>query len=319
MAPADLDINKIANTWSALLQGNVFYLPILGPVYAGNHSVRKVLYDVLKNSQTDKFLRYDKNARWFTDKRERIILSAIHFKKHCLIIPVEDHLNNQWKIFCYSQSVPRRVLEQWIERLAQIDIRLANQNKISLYFFDSLKKRAERDQHSIYLKIIGATDELNTNPSAITTLDKLPSRLKSTLGLLGQEPELAGFSFLAQKIRRDKQDPASVICAVAENQIVGAIGPIDVAYDAWGDKWLLPPYFGVRKKFRSLGYGEKLWKTAMNAARREGALYTLVQNQPGSPAAQFYEKNGLVQAMTYSMTTISFHSGRNKGVTMRFH
>ncbi len=306
MPPANLDVNKIADIWSALLRGNVFYLPILGPVYAGNHPIKKVLRDILENSKTDEFLPYDKNRRWFADTQERIILPAIHLENNCLMIPVKDKLNNKLKIFCYGNIASLQMLKQWIGRLIQTDATFAMLSKISLYFFGAFGNKAGRDQNIVYLKIMSAADELNHSLSAITALDKLSPRVRSTLGLLGKEPELEGFSFLAKNIDEGTEHPSSVICAVTEDKIIGAIGPVDVAYDGWGDKWLLPSYFGVSKKFRSLGYGEKLWETAMDIARRKGALYTLVQNKFGSPAAKFYEKTGLIKAMTYSIVSDAF-------------
>ena len=60
--------------------------------------------------------------------------------------------------------------------------------------------------------------------------------------------------------------------------------------------FLFPPYFGVTEKMRKTGLGKKLWKTAMSFAYQNDAYYTLVQNIPNSPAARFYEKQGLSKA-----------------------
>ena len=81
-----------------------------------------------------------------------------------------------------------------------------------------------------------------------------------------------------------------------KNKITGAIGPLDISKDTWNTPFLFPPYFGVAEKMRKTGIGKQLWRASMNFAYQNGAQYTLVQNMPNSPAAQFYEKQGLSKA-----------------------
>ena len=84
-----------------------------------------------------------------------------------------------------------------------------------------------------------------------------------------------------------------ILCYLEQKKNIGAIGPLDFAIDAYGVKFLQPPYFGVLAKHRGKGIGKSLWQAAMDYARQYQAKYTLVQNTPGSPAANFYEKQGL--------------------------
>jgi len=48
-------IDEITELWAGFLKGQVFYIPTLGSVYACGNSIRKVLRDVLSNSQETEF------------------------------------------------------------------------------------------------------------------------------------------------------------------------------------------------------------------------------------------------------------------------
>ena len=107
---------------------------------------------------------------------------------------------------------------------------------------------------------------------------------------------MKNFGFLWENFIAKNKNLNPIICAVLKNKIVGAIGPLDLSEDVWSTPFLFPPHFGVAEKMRKTGLGEKLWKAAMSFAYQKGAQYTLVQNTPSSPAARFYEKQGLSKA-----------------------
>lgn len=297
-------INKIVNIWYKLLKDDIFYLPVLGPVFVFGKPVRKILYDILENSKTDKFLSYDKNKRWFKKKKERIILSEILIERNQLLIPVESFSKNKTlKIFYYSsKKINNRIIKK-IKNFIIVPPKFKNINNYFLYSFLKPKIFKKLICHNIYLKMIKKKDKLEKNFENICYFNDLSPKTKQTLSLFKKEPELQGFAFLWRRFANKKRILSPIICAVEKDKIIGAIGPLEILNDAWNNKWLAPPYFGVKKDFRSKGYGKKLWKTAMSFAHQKGAKYTLVQNEPDSPAAKFYEKQGLKKAAkVYSLS-----------------
>jgi len=96
-------IDEIVNIWATLLKGQVFYIPTLGPVFTSGGSIKELLRDILNNSQTDGFLPYDKNKRWYKNKKEKILLSSIVIDDNGLCIPVESSFKDRiLKIFYYT-------------------------------------------------------------------------------------------------------------------------------------------------------------------------------------------------------------------------
>lgn len=84
-----------------------------------------------------------------------------------------------------------------------------------------------------------------------------------------------------------------VWCAVEDNQIVGAIGPLTKGLDPWQNAIWWPPYWGVHYQARQKGWGKKLWNIARQRMFEAGAKYILVRNAKNSPAAAFYQAAGL--------------------------
>ncbi len=290
------NIEKIIGAWSNFLNEKTFYVPVLGPVYVSGNPIKKLLRDVLKNSQANEFLPYDKNKRWFQRKMEKIALSAVIMNDKEIYIPVKDGFKNILKIFYYSNNFPD---DKTMIKAKKIYAKLKTGDGIDgLYFYCFKKPKTETKFvcRNIYLKNITSKDNLAEFPIGINFYDKLPVEIQSTFGSLGKESELENFSFLWKEfmVKNKKLNP--IICATIKNKIIGAIGPLDVAADAWNTRFLLPPHFGVAKKMRKAGIGEKLWKSAMSFACQKGTKYTLVQNALNSPASRFYEKQKLSNA-----------------------
>ena len=84
-----------------------------------------------------------------------------------------------------------------------------------------------------------------------------------------------------------------IFCAIKNNKIIGAIGPLNIFKDKYGINFFSISYFGVKKEFRKHGIGNKLWKRAMDYFYLNNFKYILVQNTPESPAIKFYKKQGL--------------------------
>jgi len=291
-------IDRIIDIWTNFLKGQVLYIPTLGPIYTSGNSVKTLLRDVLNNSQTDDFLPYDKDRRWYKHKKEKILLSKILIDDYGLFIPVKNNFkNNVLKIFYYT-TLKNTIDNSIIKKTKKIAVELKNDEKIDkcfLYCFEKPKSQKKFLCHNIYLKRITKKEYLTKPPKSIDYYDNLPQEVKQTFNYLEQESKMEGFGFLWKEFIMKDKLLSPVICAVKEGRIIGAIGPLDILKDAWNILWLLPPYFGIKEELRRKGYGEKLWKSAMSLAYQKDAKYTLVQSLSSSPADYFYKKQRLIK------------------------
>ncbi len=289
-------IGKIIKAWSRFLRKNVLYIPILGAVYISNNRIEKLLFDVLENSKTDKFLPYDKNRRWFNKKMERILLSEIVASDEEIFIPTKDSFRNAIKVYYYSNKFPNDIV---IERTRELYMKtklLHKADNLHFYSFENPKTETKFICNNIYLKKIAQKDNLSELPEGINFFDKLPVKIQQTFKNLGKEPELGGLDFLWKEFISKSKKLNPIICATVKNKIIGSTGYLDIAIDVWGIPFLFPPNLGVIEKMRGIGIGEKLWLSAMSFACQNGAKYTLVQNNSDSPASKFYEKQKLHNA-----------------------
>jgi hypothetical protein len=289
-----INIREFAKIWSKFLfDSSVFYVPVLGPVYAINN-IEKILFEVLKNSKSHKFLSYDKNKRWFSEKTENIVLSKIYFNNEEVIVPVIDSFNKACKFFYYSNNPLNKTSLILAKKIFK---EISAENKIQKLFFYCYQKPKFNKKfitHNIYLKKINQKDKLSISNEKIFYFHNLPNNIKKTFKQLGRDRELNNFNFLWKEFILKNKKLSTMLCAITNKRIIGAIGPLDIKKDVYGIPFLLPPNFGVLENERGRGIGENLWKEAMNYAFRKKAKYTLVQNVPDSPAAKFYESQGLL-------------------------
>lgn len=291
-----INIKSIASVWETLLNQDVIYLPVLGPVYISKKPTKTLLSDLLSNSMTDEFLMYDKNKRWFNKKMDKILISDILCRNTDIFIPLVDKLRNVLKIFYYSNKTANQTN---IDDAKTIFTKIMIRNELKGLFFYCFNEPDAKNKficNNIYLKKINANDNLIAIPKNIYYYDQLSPEIQSTLGELGKEKDLINFSFLMKNIINDNINPDSIVCAVDNNKIIGAIGPLNIEKDAFGTCQLFPPNFGITKKMRRLGTGEALWKSAMSYAFKKGVEYSLVQNASGSSASRFYKKQGLINS-----------------------
>ncbi|MEA1937469.1 MAG: GNAT family N-acetyltransferase [Patescibacteria group bacterium] len=288
--------DKIIFIWSNFLNKKVLYLPVLGPVYTSSNPVQKLLSAVLNNSQTDSFLPYDKNKRWHKSKTERILLKEIICDDKELYIPVEDIFKNALKVFYYSNTSPNNITITKARKFYAKTKNIYGLSNLSFYCFKKPKIETKFICQNIYLKSITSKDSYFKFSEEIDYYNNLHSETQLTFNNLKKEPKLENFGFLWENFIAKNKNLNPIICAVLKNKIVGAIGPLDLSKDIWNVPFLFPPHFGVAERMRKTGIGKKLWQAAMSFAYQKGAKYTLVQNTPNSPAARFYEKQGLSKA-----------------------
>ena len=290
------DFQQIVSLWVGLISGKACYLPGLGPVYSSGEPLDKVLIDILDNAEVENFLDYDKNKRWYKKKQERIVISQITYGDDWLCVPTFNAQGGQLKIHFYSDKALDATKLDMLSGNCEKHKQEGETRSCSILSFIRPSADAIIKQYNIYLKTISETDQLPVRLKEIFYYNELNDKIKATFALLGEEPEMDGFSFLNEQLVRNADFQSSIACLIRDDAVIGAIGPLDVFEDGFGMRWLLPPYFGVKEQFRGKDCGERLWKEAVSHAFIQGARYTLVQNAPNSLAAQFYEKQGLEKA-----------------------
>ena len=286
------NFTKIIKTWSDYISENTFYLPVLGPVHCLSEKKDNLLFDILKNSSTNSFLDYDKNKRWFKEKPERIIISSINIIDKGLFLVSQNSFSKTINIYYYSNIShnEKTLANAW--KLAEPNKKTSN-NEIKFYCFIKPKFKLPFNTQNVYLKKITKGDQSSDEHSKIIFYENLSTEQKNTFSFLGNKEEHDGFNFLWQEYLKQKKLLNPIICVLKKSKIIGAIGPLDISVDAWGNLFLQPPFFGVLNNYKRIGAGKDLWSAAMRYASFKKAQYTLVQNTPNSPAAHFYKKQGL--------------------------
>lgn len=108
-----------------------------------------------------------------------------------------------------------------------------------------------------------------------------PTAVQETFAPFAGTMAADGLAFLHAQMQAGRCGP--VLAAVAENRIVGAIGPIEVHPDAIGSPQLLPQYFAVLPEARGKGLGRVLWRAAMHWGQSHSAAYQLLQTEVDGP------------------------------------
>jgi GNAT superfamily N-acetyltransferase len=287
------DFYHIAQIWSKYIKNNTFYAPILGPVYVSGKNKEKLLFDILRNSGSGEFLDYDKNKRWFKDKPEKILISLVANIDNGIFLTTRDDFLKVIKIYFYSDCQPNENHLKEVKQIAQKANKETGYFKLKLFYFQKQGFTYPFDIHNIYLKQITSKDRDTTKYEDLGFYENLTQQQKKSFSDLGKEAEQDGFGFLWQEYLRKNIKLNPIICAVRDDQVIGAIGPLDMSVDIYGITFLHPPYFGVLKQSQRSGIGTKLWRSAIDYAFWKGARYTIVQNTPDSPAAKFYDNTGL--------------------------
>lgn len=284
---------ELLNAWSRQITKPVFLAPILGPVYIKNKSPKKLLLSILKNANSKSFLSFDKNKRWFKKKSEFIILSETVLKKHGIYLVSRDNFFKSIKVYYYSKNSPNQDNYDEAIRIAKSTNEKIKCNQIVLYFFKKPKFKKNFTTHNIYLKNITKNDQIVFKDNCIYLYSDLNKTEQKSFSIFKNYAEHDGLNFIWQNYldRNIKLNP--IICCLRNKKIIGAIGPLDTAIDAYGQTFLQAPFFGVLGNHKRLGNGKNLWLSAMDFAQKIGAKYTLVQNTPESSAGNFYKKQGL--------------------------
>jgi len=262
------EINKIVDVWLRNLdKKDTVFLPFLGPFYLGKNNPRKILVDILKYATRKDFLSYDKNRRWYKIKKEKIPISYTIIEKRSIFLPViDDYFKRKLKIFYYSS---KPVAKSDFVKAKQIARRFSP-NSFVFYCFKKPQNAVNFYCHNIYLKKFTTKDLLGDQQAVIKRriflYEQFDPVVKKTLSSLGTEDDLGGFAFLWSNFLSRQNRHYPIFCAIENQKIIGAIGPLEIMKDPWDNSFLAPPYFGVKSGFRGENYGTFLWKAAIDWA-----------------------------------------------------
>ncbi len=259
------------------------YAPTLGVVAPEVLSAE--LFDaVTEAANSDRFLPYDKDRRWFATKDERVLSAGIIHRPDLTVIPTLTACGGGVvKLHHYSADVP-----DLTERKSQA-ARLAACHRVTghrvLWFTGS---EADGARTRLMLETFERTDHIGHE--TIVELDD--SRFADTFPAFAREIGPGGFSFLYKRMLTGHDD-GPILVSINNRRIVGAIGPLSNLTDAAGVCFQTTPYFAVHPEHRGQGHGRALWRAAAAWAHRNGAVYRVLQAASGSPAEQLYLSEGL--------------------------
>jgi GNAT superfamily N-acetyltransferase len=254
------------------------YVPAVGPIHPD--AVTPGLFaDVIEIAGTGRFLPYDKDRRWAGCKDEHILTAAVTQEPGLVLIPtLSTRRASCVKVHIYSRD-PRGALS----RAAELGRRLCEQHdagKGRLVWF--LPPGRDPDPVAactrIQMRTFGPGDHLPGPAPGVVPLDEVTESVRATFGVFAEKLAAEGFAFLDARIR-EHGGTGPVLTCQRDDQIAGAIGPLEIMQDNRGAARLLPQYFGVLPGYRGLGLGRRLWHAAMHWGQQHQAIYQLLQTE----------------------------------------
>ncbi|CND73145.1 Predicted acetyltransferase [Mycobacterium tuberculosis] len=259
------------------------YVPTLGPMPPG--TVGADLFDaVLDVAHTGRFLPFDKDRRWTPTKDERVLVGDIvHTPAETIVPALSTRGGGMAKVYYYSAPEPDLpALVRLGERLATAHGAGAGSRVI--WFYD----RPDGARGRVMVKRLSAADERPAR--SVQPLTECPAA--DTFGAFADEIGPEGFQFLHQRMKAGHQDGPTLV-TVADNRIVGAVGPLTTIAGPDGRVIQQPAYFAVHPAYRGRGHGRSLWRASMAWGRAHGAEVKVLQASRGSAAEGLYVSEGL--------------------------
>ncbi len=267
------------------------YVPTLGPVHPD--ALSQDLFDaVIDVSGTGRFLPYDKDRRWSHYKDERVLVGEIIHEPHRTVIPtLSSRGRGVVKVHHYSATPPRRdAAAEWAQKWCAT-YGAASARVIWFQASAPRQPAAAASCTRLLLKTFGE-DQQQPAQGLVRDLRSCPEQVRATFPAFAQRLAGDGFAFLCERFQAgDVGGP--ILAAVADQRVVGAIGPMEIMPDSTGVARLLPQYFGVLPEYRGRGYGRALWRAAMHWGQHNGAAYQLLQTEVGGASEQLYLSEGL--------------------------
>lgn len=274
---------------------HVPYVPTLGPVHPDALDP-DVFDEVIAATAAGVMLPFDKDRRWSTAKSETVLVDEIIHRPDLTIIPTVSHRGRGTiKTHVYSPTKPdtaalRASTRNWCATYG------AHFGRVVWFHPDT-----PPDEHvgqaattRVLLKVFGktpATAQSATDASVIELNTATPPVRNTFTGFAEQLAE-AGFGFLNRRWQKGGVD-GPILAAVANERVVGAIGPLATMTDRQGAAVMLPQYFGVLPAHRGRGHGRALWRHAAAWGERHQAAYQLLQTTAGGPSDRLFCSEGL--------------------------
>lgn len=241
---------------------------------------------VVDVANTGRFLPCDKDQRWFAKKDERVLSGEILHSSDRTVIPsVSLRGQGLVRIYHYGAVPDRREASEWGQKLA---VTHGARGGAKLIWCDQNPQDAKGRLMAKALsyadsKEISGVIELHNCQVADTFKDFAEDSHRAGEG---------GFLFLHQRMLTGQND-GTVLVAVENSRIVGAVGPLSTMTDAVGICFQPPQYFTVLPRFRGRGHGRRLWQASMAWGKAHGATYKVLQAACGSAAETLYLSEGM--------------------------
>lgn len=269
---------------------SVPYVPTLGPVHP--EALAPDLFDdVIAASQTGQMLPFDKDRRWSHRKDHSVLVGEIIHQQEQTIIPVLSRRSGGTvKTYYYGTTAPDRdALLMATRRWCAIYGASAGR----VIWFDRTSPAAEATSCTrVLLKVFGGHPQSPRPASGpVADLDSCPTAIRATFMSFAQQLHSTGFGFLHRRWQAGQID-GPILVALADQHIVGAIGPLRTMPDPRGHPVLLPQYFGVLPGHRGRGYGRALWHAATAWAEHHRAAYQLLQTETGQVSDRLFLSEG---------------------------
>jgi GNAT superfamily N-acetyltransferase len=202
-------------------------------------------------------------------------------QKKCFAIP---RGGGSVKLYYYAAHEPDLIaLQQFGERIAADHGAVAGSRVV--WF----SERPGQARGRIMVKRFSADDD-RASRDGVHDLAGCP--VPDTFGAFADEVGPEGFSFLYQRLKAGHQD-GPILVTVADDRIVGGLGPLSTVAGPDGRTIQQPAYFAVHPDYRGRGYGRTLWRASMAWGRTHGADVKILQAAPGSAAEALYVSEGL--------------------------
>lgn len=260
---------------------SVPYVPTLGPVHPRALSA-ELFGAVVDVAGTGRFLPYDKDRRWSSTKDEQIHGRIIHEPGLTIIPTLSTRRHGLVKIHYYGEStLMTSGMAEWSRTWSAT---FGKARGRVIWFQDTPDNASTR----LMLKTFGDQDKRTRGH----VMELAHCGVADTFPAFADQPGIAGFSFLQQRIKAGLSD-GPILVTVEDRRIVGAVGPLGTLADATGTRMQPPQYLAVHPDYRRKGHGKTLWRAAMAWGAENGAEYKVLQAASGSPSGLLYLSEGL--------------------------
>ncbi|WP_393073130.1 GNAT family N-acetyltransferase [Streptomyces sp. LN704] len=263
------------------------YVPTLGPVHPGS-PLPDLFAAVVKAAGTDRFLPHDKDRRWSDRKTEQVLVEAIqHDRRRTLVPTLLDRGARTVRVHAYTSDPESLAAASGLARqLAHVHGTV----RARVVSFLAPGQPDELAQGGIRVQLTDFT--AGPGPaSGLPVQECHQLSAEAGFGEFASAMAANGFAFLHERMQAGKTGP--VLTVVHEGRVAGAIGPMETMPDAAGTVRLLPQYFGVLPHYRGRGYGQALWRAAMQWGHEHGAAYQILQTQVGGASDHLCAAEGL--------------------------